>query len=58
VSTRTQTQLPILLVEDSDEDYAALVRALNGAAIIAPLHRCTRGEVLIRYHFDYELAQI
>jgi CheY-like chemotaxis protein len=41
--------LPILLVEDSDEDYAALVRALNSAVITMSLHRCTRGEEALAY---------
>jgi CheY-like chemotaxis protein len=49
VDARTQTKLPILLVEDSDEDYAALVRALHGTAARASLYRCTRGEEALDY---------
>jgi CheY-like chemotaxis protein len=49
VRARTQTQWPVLLVEDSDEDYTALVRALHGAAVTASLHRCTRGEEALDY---------
>jgi CheY-like chemotaxis protein len=44
-----QTALPILLVEDSDEDYAALVRALDGTSAMASLHRCTRGDEALDY---------
>ena len=43
------TPLPILLVEDSDEDYAALVRALDGASAMATLHRCTRVDEALEY---------
>jgi CheY-like chemotaxis protein len=49
MNARTPTQLPILLVEDSDEDYMALVRALTGTAVTASLHRCTRGEEALDY---------
>jgi len=49
VDARTQTPLPILLVEDSDEDYTALVRALDGMSTIASLHRCTRGDEALEY---------
>jgi len=41
--------LPILVIEDSDEDYAALVRALNGMPALASLHRCTRGDEALDY---------
>jgi len=49
VDALTQTPRPILLVEDSDEDYAALARALNGMSAIASLHRCTRGDEALDY---------
>src|SRR5262249_20743789 len=41
--------LPILLIEDSDEDHAALVRALDGMPVLASLHRCTRGDEALDY---------
>jgi CheY-like chemotaxis protein len=43
------TKLPVLLIEDSDEDYTALVRALHGMVVTASLHRCTRGEEALDY---------
>ncbi len=49
LDARIQTALPILLVEDSDEDYTALVRALDGTPTIASLHRCTRGDEALEY---------
>ena len=49
INARTRTPLPILLVEDSDVDYAALVRALSGMAAMASLHRCTRGDEALDY---------
>lgn len=47
--TRTRPPLPVLLVEDSDEDYAALARALDGTPAIASLHRCTRVDEALEY---------
>ena len=49
VDARAQTPRPILLVEDSDEDYVALARALNGMSAIASLHRCSRGDEALEY---------
>lgn len=49
VDADMQAALPILLVEDSDEDYAALVRALEGTSAMASLHRCTRGNEALDY---------
>lgn len=49
VKARAQTPLPILVVEDSDEDYAALVRAFKGMPTLASLHRCARGVEALAY---------
>jgi len=49
VDTRTRTPLPILLVEDSDEDYAAVARALDGMPALASLQRCTGGDEALDY---------
>lgn len=49
MSERTQPTLSILLVEDSDEDYTALVRALRDAVVTVSLPRCTRGEEALEY---------
>ena len=49
VDVGVQAPLPILLVEDSDEDHLALVRALDGMSAVASLHRCTRGEEALDY---------
>ena len=49
VEARLRTPLPILVVEDSDEDYAALVRALDGMSAMATLHRCTRAREALEY---------
>src|SRR5215468_1230583 len=55
--------LPILLIEDSDEDHAALVRALDGMPALAVLHRCTRGDEALDYlhgrgRFGYHVKAI
>jgi CheY-like chemotaxis protein len=49
VNVRTPTKLSILLIEDSDEDYAALVRALHDTAATVSLCRCMRGEEGLDY---------
>lgn len=38
------TDEPLLLVEDSDEDFAAIVRILSQSCINIPLYRCTDGD--------------
>jgi CheY-like chemotaxis protein len=49
MSIRPPTKLSVLLIEDSDEDYAAFVRALHGTTAAVSLHRCTRGEEGLDY---------
>src|SRR4029453_764371 len=49
VTERTQTMFSILLVEDSDEDYMAFMRALRDTVVTVSLPRCTRGEEALDY---------
>ena len=39
----------ILIVEDSDDDYMATVRAFNKANLVNPVRRCTNGDQAIDY---------
>ena len=39
----------ILIVEDSDDDYMATVRAFKKANIVNPVQRCTNGDQAIDY---------
>ncbi len=39
----------ILIVEDSDDDYIATVRAFKKANLINPVQRCTNGDQAIDY---------
>jgi len=48
--TRTKTQ-PILLVEDSPEDYEATVRAFKKASVANCLYRCKDGDEALDYLF-------
>ena len=49
MTERTQTMFSILLVEDSDEDYMAFLRALRDMVVTVSLPRCTRGEEALDY---------
>jgi CheY-like chemotaxis protein len=49
MSVPTPTAQPILLVEDSDEDYTAFRRALRDVAVPVALYRCTRVEEALDY---------
>jgi CheY-like chemotaxis protein len=40
---------PLLLVEDSDEDYVALVRAIQQTGLNTPHHRCRDGDDALEY---------
>ncbi|MDJ0635361.1 MAG: response regulator [Xenococcaceae cyanobacterium MO_188.B29] len=37
-------QKPLLIIEDSDEDFTALTRMMNKAKIANPIYRCEDGE--------------
>ena len=39
-----QNQYPLLIVEDSDEDFETLMRSINKAKISQPVYRCEDGE--------------
>jgi CheY-like chemotaxis protein len=43
---------PVLIVEDSDEDYVALVRALQQLNFARPLRRCRDGDECLNYLRD------
>ncbi len=49
MTTPNNLTSPLLLVEDSDEDYAALVRAFRQAGVNAPHHRCCDGDEALEY---------
>ena len=35
---------PLLAIEDSDEDFAALARAIDKTEMLNPIYRCEDGE--------------
>jgi CheY-like chemotaxis protein len=35
---------PLLIIEDSDEDFAAFQRMMQKAAVVNPVYRCTDGD--------------
>ncbi len=45
----TDRALPLLVVEDSDEDYAALCWALGKVGVDRPVRRCASGADLLAY---------
>jgi two-component system response regulator len=47
----TGPQQPILVVEDSAEDYEATVRALTRAGLANPLFRCENGDETLDFLF-------
>lgn len=49
MTTPNNLTSPLLLVEDSDEDYAALVRAFWQAGVSVPHHRCCDGDEALEY---------
>ena len=51
--TRLDATQTILIVDDSDDDYEATVRALSrGANLPNPLHRCENGQQALDYLFQ------
>ena len=43
---------PVLLIEDSDEDFTAFTRAIKYAAVDYPLHRCKNGDLALDYLYQ------
>ncbi len=42
-------QQPLLIIEDSDEDFVALTRMINQAKISNPVYRCEDGEEALEF---------
>ena len=40
---------PVLIIEDSPEDFEATCRALRRAGVINPIYRCQDGDELLDY---------
>ena len=49
MTTPDSISSPLLLVEDSDEDYLALVRIFRQAGLNIPRHRCRNGDEALEY---------
>ena len=52
-----KNQQPILIIEDSDEDFNALTRIINKANISHPIYRCEDGEEALNFLYhegEYE----
>jgi CheY-like chemotaxis protein len=47
----TQRSQPILVIEDSDEDYFATVRAFKKSGLGNPVYRCESGDDALDYLF-------
>ncbi len=55
--TLEKSYLPLLIVEDSDEDFEAFGRFVRRAKISNPVYRCIDGEDALDYLFrqgDYQ----
>lgn len=46
---RTSDLPPVLVVEDSDDDFVALSRAMRKTTLTNPLHRCVDGDDCLDY---------
>ena len=54
-------QQPLLIIEDSDEDFTALTRIMNKAKISNPIYRCEDGEEALDFLYhegEYEDASL
>lgn len=43
---------PLLVVEDSNEDFEALQRSLGRSPLTIPIQRCVNGEQALAYWFE------
>jgi CheY-like chemotaxis protein len=50
--TLAAQQRPILVVEDSDEDYEAFLRAFQKVPVSTPIHRCKDGDDCLAYLYQ------
>lgn len=46
---KEDNQQPLLIIEDSDEDFAALSRMISKAQITNPVYRCEDGEEALEF---------
>ncbi len=54
---KERQQQPLLIIEDSDEDFTALTRMINKAKIPNPIYRCEDGEEALDFLYhegEYE----
>ena len=54
---KEKQQQPLLIIEDSDEDFTALTRMINKAKIPNPIYRCEDGESaldFLRHEGEYK----
>lgn len=54
---KENNQQPLLIIEDSDEDFAALSRMISKAQITNPIYRCEDGEEALEFLYregEYE----
>ncbi|MGK7950819.1 MAG: response regulator [Xenococcaceae cyanobacterium] len=54
---KEKKQQPLLIIEDSDEDFTALTRMMNKAQIPNPIYRCEDGEEALDFLYhegEYE----
>ena len=57
VIVKEKNQHPLLIIEDSDEDFTALTRMMNKARIPNPIYRCEDGEEALEFLYhegEYE----
>ncbi|PMB20308.1 two-component system response regulator, partial [Fischerella thermalis CCMEE 5319] len=48
----TKLNEPLLVVEDSNEDFRMLQRLMRRMAVQNPIHRCTSGDEVLDYLYQ------